>query len=730
MVAALTPLHKLVFTWSGLTGIGRGFRGLIESVVCFKIPSLSSMKEEDISQEVVQQATDLFFSCGPLEDKQHGTLYVPISDLSKVQRSNSSVLANINVKDLETTFRLLDVNGDGKLTLEEFIDGFGQFLTDAQCTQTAKVIQKRRSLEEKAKNQEIIEEATRARQNSIVSLEILQELLSSTFYNTIQSILPKTAVEFDALVNQASKEIEEIQKSMQQLQHNLENQTENYHRSLEQAYSELDEKLAQEEEIHKLRVEQRSKQLNMEGRQNLAEKLEQLAEWRQKIDEVHVKMQNIQTEKDQNEKDIAFIRLENDELLESIDEIEQALDESKQTVEQLQTAAKLEHIKREKVDVSTCKQVQIECEELMRKLDSLRELNRQLRDERDEALHEHRTLEGMNRGSLLDEVNEVFGREEALLKKGAGKDHITCQSSTVENGTTKTHETGIGTLFSDDTDCEYDQPWINSMKTGKLSSDGLQVEYMAFNELQVHKQQIYEALEDDVFEPTEKPNKNLTTKRSSGSKETSTTAFKVIVLGHSGVGKTAIINQLCSLSRLTGKQQIGIISLFNNCFTVDGQQTTLQLWDMPGDERYYATNQPFWRRADGIIFVFDINSMSDFNKLNKQFVKFGRFLKQSKTPWLDTINLLLGNKNDLTETEANSLIKLAVPKSSAESFAKSLEASYFAVSAKSGQNLQPAMEDMIRRLRIAHQAKLNMSANEVKNNQTNEAPGCLSCCSM
>ncbi|KAA3681301.1 Ras and EF-hand domain-containing protein [Paragonimus westermani] len=457
------------------------------------------MKEEDISWEVVQQATDLFFSCGPLEDKQNGTLYLPISDLSKGRITDSNVLANINVKDLETTFRLLDVNGDERLTLEEFIDGFGQFLTDAQCTQTAKVIQKRRSLEEKAKNQEIIEEATRARQNSVVSLEILQELLSSTFYNTIQSVLPKTAVEFDALINQASKEIDEIQKSMQQLQYKLENHTENYHRSLEQAYSELDEKLAQEEETHKLRTEQRSKQVNMEGQRNLAEKLEQLTEWQQKIGEVKVKMQDIQAEKDQNEKDIACIRLENDELLESIDEIEQALDESKQTVEQLQTAAKLEHIKREKVDVSTCEQIQIECEELMQKLDCLRELNRQLRDERDEALHEHRTLEGMNRGSLLDEVNEVFGREEALLKGSAGKGAVTCQGSTTENCTTKTRETGTSILFSDDTDCEYDQPWINSIKTGILSSNGHQVERMAFHELRIHKQQIYETLEDDVL---------------------------------------------------------------------------------------------------------------------------------------------------------------------------------------------------------------------------------------
>ncbi|KAF6771633.1 hypothetical protein AHF37_08809 [Paragonimus kellicotti] len=143
--------------------------------------------------------------------------------------------------------------------------------------------------------------------------------------------------------------------------------------------------------------------------------------------------------------------------------------------------------------------------------------------------------------------------------------------------------------------------------------------------------------------------------------------------------------------------------------------------------------RPISHSGDGRMasfLCFDINSMSDFNKLNKQFVKFGRFLKQSKTPWLDTVNLLLGNKSDLTETEVNSTVKLAVPKSSAESFAKSVEASYFAVSAKSGQNLQPAMEDMIRRLRVAHQAKLNMSVNEVKTNQTNEAPGCLSCCSM
>ncbi|GAA50037.1 hypothetical protein CLF_103955 [Clonorchis sinensis] len=85
-----------------------------------------TLMRKEIPEETIKQATDLFYSCEPVVDNQDGTLYLPISDIAKMQTSRSSVLANLNLRELETTFRLLDVNGDGKLTLEEFVDGFIQ----------------------------------------------------------------------------------------------------------------------------------------------------------------------------------------------------------------------------------------------------------------------------------------------------------------------------------------------------------------------------------------------------------------------------------------------------------------------------------------------------------------------------------------------------------------------------------------------------------------------------
>ena len=45
---------------------------------------------------------------------------------------------------------------------------------------------------------------------------------------------------------------------------------------------------------------------------------------------------------------------------------------------------------------------------------------------------------------------------------------------------------------------------------------------------------------------------------------------------------------------------------------VDGQQVALQLWDTAGQERYRSITRQYFRKADGIVVVYDVTNEESF----------------------------------------------------------------------------------------------------------------------
>ncbi|TGZ68208.1 hypothetical protein CRM22_004374 [Opisthorchis felineus] len=605
---------------------------------------------KEIPEETIKQATDLFYSCEPVVDKQDGTLYLPISDIAKMQTSRSSVLANLNLKELETTFRLLDVNGDGKLTLEEFVDGFSQFLMAAQSTETARIIQKRRAEEEVIKNQELKGEVTRARENSVASLAIIQQLFSSTLYNTIKTTMPKLVTEFESMIQQASKEIDDMQKSMHQMECKLESNTSAYHQSMDQAYSELESKIRQAEETSKARLEQRTRQINTEWDQILAEKVEHVNELKQRISEANRKTEQLKQTQVQETEQIEILRKENDKLTEALEEVEFSVEESKHTIEDLQTTARLEQAKREKADASPQDAVVI--------------------------------------------ATEVFSDE----------------------------------------DYEFEDSWSQSVDSFKLQKSIYEAEpgYVSSQGIgQLQKSQQVEVL-GEVFGDRDKGAQisNAINGTISGQPRElgrGLRMFKVAVVGQSGSGRTALVSRICGDEEIDKAEEVREEIELRVCnLEVDGERVVIQLWDIQGDDKYFPVNQYICEKADGVIFVYAGCSMSDFNQLDHRITKLLKGLKTTKKPWGETVNVLWANKWDLINS---SPAFLPVPRSSADGLAKTLEADYFEVSAKTGYNMDSAVETFVRKLCQAQDSKLQM-AQENLFPSTEKKATCLSCCSM
>ena len=116
--------------------------------------------------------------------------------------------------------------------------------------------------------------------------------------------------------------------------------------------------------------------------------------------------------------------------------------------------------------------------------------------------------------------------------------------------------------------------------------------------------------------------------------------LNILLLGDSSVGKTSIISQY-----VDGKFEENFLStcgldLKEKKIIINDKQYQLIIMDTSGQERYHSIAENYYKRADGIILVFDITNRNSFNSL--------------KNSWLKDVNshgyfpkIVVGNKKDL-----------------------------------------------------------------------------------
>ncbi len=126
--------------------------------------------------------------------------------------------------------------------------------------------------------------------------------------------------------------------------------------------------------------------------------------------------------------------------------------------------------------------------------------------------------------------------------------------------------------------------------------------------------------------------------------------FKLIIIGDSGVGKTNIINKYCKndFSEQT-KPTIGVEFYSKNLIINQKDpekakiKICLQIWDTAGQERFRGIASSYYRRALGVILVYDI-----FNK--KSFLNLEKWLEEIYLYSIKDVEIvLLGNKLDLVK---------------------------------------------------------------------------------
>uniref|UniRef100_A0A9J7XG98 EF-hand domain-containing protein n=1 Tax=Cyprinus carpio carpio TaxID=630221 RepID=A0A9J7XG98_CYPCA len=162
--------------------------------------------------------------------------------------------------------------------------------------------------------------------------------------------------------------------------------------------------------------------------------------------------------------------------------------------------------------------------------------------------------------------------------------------------------------------------------------------------------------------------------------------FKIVLVGNSSVGKTSLLRRFCDNCFHSGTCATVGIDYSVKTLTVDNSQVALQMWDTAGQERYRSITKQFFRKADGVVVVYDITNEQTFTAVRQWLVSVEEGAGE------DIPIMLLGNKTDLDGQRE-------VPLGFAEKLAKDFQLIFYECSAFSSNNVTESMIHMARVLK-------------------------------
>ena len=158
--------------------------------------------------------------------------------------------------------------------------------------------------------------------------------------------------------------------------------------------------------------------------------------------------------------------------------------------------------------------------------------------------------------------------------------------------------------------------------------------------------------------------------------------IKLMILGDSTVGKTALLRKYCKNDFL-GKYVTTVgIDFQMKYIDYNNKKIRLQIWDTAGEERYRVVTKNYFNASDGFIIVYDITSRETFKNINN-------WIEQITTICGENIKcIIFGNKIDLINQRQ-------VQKEEGQKLAQKYKFNFFETSAKNGDNVEEGFKSII-----------------------------------
>uniref|UniRef100_A0A8W8NPJ8 EF-hand domain-containing protein n=1 Tax=Magallana gigas TaxID=29159 RepID=A0A8W8NPJ8_MAGGI len=196
--------------------------------------------------------------------------------------------------------------------------------------------------------------------------------------------------------------------------------------------------------------------------------------------------------------------------------------------------------------------------------------------------------------------------------------------------------------------------------------------------------------------------------------------YKIVLAGDAAVGKSSFIMRLCKGKFVPNLSSTLGVDFQTKVLEVDGRTIALQLWDTAGQERFRSIAKSYFRRADGVLLLYDCSYERSFMSV-REWVDSIEEGAQKKVPIM-----LCGNKSDLRE-EAEKQGRKVVNFEEGQRLAREFEGLFIETSAKEGSNIVDAVTELSRLL--ASNEDLEVEASGLQLHDPNYDPSKrINCC--
>jgi small GTP-binding protein len=161
--------------------------------------------------------------------------------------------------------------------------------------------------------------------------------------------------------------------------------------------------------------------------------------------------------------------------------------------------------------------------------------------------------------------------------------------------------------------------------------------------------------------------------------------FKLIFIGDTSVGKTAITDRLVH-DRYLGhyNNTIGVDFACINTVINNKDRIKAHIWDTAGQEGFASIITTYYKGIAGAAIIFDLTRKDSFRRVDFWL----RELKEKRENTKPISILLIGNKKDRTQR--------AVSSTEIENYARINNLMYIETSAKTGENVHKAFSLLIK----------------------------------
>ncbi|XP_072046177.1 ras and EF-hand domain-containing protein homolog isoform X2 [Amphiura filiformis] len=178
--------------------------------------------------------------------------------------------------------------------------------------------------------------------------------------------------------------------------------------------------------------------------------------------------------------------------------------------------------------------------------------------------------------------------------------------------------------------------------------------------------------------------------------------YKIVLAGDAAVGKSSLIMRLCKGIFQTNLNSTLGVDFQMKTLEVDGKVTSLQLWDTAGQERFRSIAKSYFRRADGVLLLYDVTFERSFINV-RDWIEAIEDGAQKQVPIM-----ICGNKVDLRASASADGVR-CVRTEDGERLAGSFNALFCETSIKDGSNVVEAVTQLARQLQEKEDLEVEQS---------------------